>query len=327
MFDFVLDPQVKKQPIELLALYDVIIIGAGPGGLNAALYAKRKGLDILLITKTTGGQLLNTNLIDNYLGFNNISGEKLSHAFMEHIISLDVPLLDGVNVEKITKENNQFKLVLDDKQIIETKTVIIATGGNPRKLRAIGEEALIGKGVSYCAICDGPFYKDKDVLVVGGGNSALEAALDLAKIANSIMIVQLEESFTADKILIDQIIQTKNIRYSLNSEVKEIIGKDETVEQVKYVNRATGEESFVAVDGVFIEIGVIPNNSLIKELVELNRFGEIIVDNDQMSSLSGMFAVGDVTDFPYKQIITAASQGAVAALSANNYINKKEQEK
>ena len=169
MFDFVLDPQVKKQPIELLALYDVIIIGAGPGGLNAALYAKRKGLDILLITKTTGGQLLNTNLIDNYLGFNNISGEKLNHAFMEHIISLDVPLLDGVNVEKITKENNQFKLVLDDKQIIETKTV---SHRNWSPITSYWRRALIGRSFLLLRF-EWTIYKDKDVLVVGGGNSAL----------------------------------------------------------------------------------------------------------------------------------------------------------
>ncbi len=327
MFDFTIDKQTTSKTIEIKSLYDIIVIGAGPGGFNAALYAKRKGLNVLLVSKSLGGQLVNTNLIENYLGFKSISGEKLSDVYLEHIDAFDVPLALNLNIENIVKDNDLFYLDFEDGTKTTSKVVIIATGGSPRKLNIPGEEPLIGSGVSYCAICDGPFYKDKDVAVIGGGNSALEAAIDLAKIAKSVTIVQLEEDFTADKILVDQFNKFDNVASTLHSQAKEFINKDGFLHGLKYLNLTTNEEHTILIDGAFIEIGVIPNNNVVKDLVELNRFGEVITDIEQQTSLEGMYAVGDVTNFPYKQIVTAASQGAVAALSANNYINKKEQEK
>lgn len=326
MFDFVIDKKPSKKPVNLLSLYDSIIIGAGPGGANAALYAKRKGLDILLVTSKTGGQVLDTNLIENYLGIINTSGEKLNNLFTEHLESVDVPILNNSTVKKIKKNDDLFTLTLDNGKTLRSKSIILATGAIPRKLGVQGEDKFYGYGVSYCAICDGPFYKNKDVAVIGGGNTALETAIDLAKIAKSVKIIQLESRFTADKVLVDQMESLSNVSYSLNSSVKEFIGNSK-LEKLKYVNNLTNEEHVINVSGAFIQIGIIPNSQFLKDLVELNSYGQVITDIHQKTSLDGVYAVGDLTDFPYKQIITAASQGAVAALALNEYLNRKDMKK
>ncbi len=323
MFDFIVEPKQNKENINLNTVYDVIVIGAGPGGLNASLYAKRKGLSVIVVAKESGGQLLNTNQIDNYLGFNEISGEKLNTVFIDHLKAFNIPLFLNTSIKKLEKIDDLFYLTLENKDIIKTKTVVLATGGSPRKLNAKNEQKFIGYGISYCAICDGPFYQGKNVVVVGGGNSALEAAIDLAKIAAKVTIIQLLDHFTADQILIDQIKSTANITYILNSEVVEFNGKN-TVSEIIYFNNTNKREETLKLDGAFIEIGVIPNSNLVKDIVELNAFNEIIVNSEQKTSLEGLYAVGDVTNFSYKQIITAVSQGAVAALSLNNYINRRD---
>ncbi len=223
-----------------------------------------------------------------------------------------------IRVNEIVKNGSIFEIKLSNKST-QTKAVILATGGNPRKLGVKGELELTGKGVSYCVICDGAFYNNKDVLVVGGGNSAMEAALDLSNYAKSIHIVQIMNGFTGDQVLVDKIKETKNITYQFESEVVEIKGK-ENVEGV--IVKKDNKLSEIKTDGIFIEIGIIPNSNLVKDIVDLNRFKEVVTNIHQETSLEGLYAIGDVTDFPYKQVITAASQGAVAALSANKYINK-----
>ncbi len=321
MFNFTIDK--KEKELNLLDFYDLIVIGAGPGGTNAALYAKRRGLNVLMIASFSNSQVLDTKLIENYLGYTSITGEDLNNAFIEHAKSVDVDFLNGSTVVEVSKNDDLFSVTLDDQKIIKSHSVILATGARPRKLNAKGEKELTGRGVSYCAICDGPFYRNKKVVVVGGGNSALETAIDMAKIAESVFIIQLEDNFTGDKVLVDQIEKLENISYTLSSSTNEFIGS-ELLEKIKYTNNKTKKEHIVEAEGVFIEIGVIPNNSLVKDLVETNRFGEVITDKHQKTSVEGLYAVGDLTDFPYKQIITAASQGAVAALSANEYINRKD---
>lgn len=319
MFGFTIDQNIIKEEISLKVLYDIVIIGGGPGAYNASIYAARNGLSVLMISKESGGQLINTNVIDNYLGYYNISGEELNNRFLNHLDNFDIDKLFDSEVIDLKKNNNLFEVTLLDERIIKGKSVIIATGGNPRKLNVKGEDTFTGKGVSYCVICDGAFYNKKDVLVVGGGNSALEAALDLSKYANKVHMVQLLNNFTGDKLLIDKVKRSDNITYQFNSEVIEIMGDDQ-VNSIKVKEK--DKVSILLVDGIFVEIGIIPNSGLVKELVDLNNFGEVITNNDQETSLEGLYAIGDVTNFKYKQVITAVSQGAVAALNINKYINK-----
>ncbi len=319
MFGFTIDQNIIKEEISLKVLYDIVIIGGGPGAYNASIYAARNGLSVLMISKESGGQLINTNVIDNYLGYYNISGEELNNRFLNHLDNFDIDKLMNSEVINLIKRNNLFEVTLLDERIIKGKSVIIATGGNPRKLNVKGEDTFTGKGVSYCVICDGAFYNKKDVLVVGGGNSALEAALDLSKYANKVQMVQLLNNFTGDKLLIDKVKRSDNITYQFNSEVIEIMGDDQ-VNSIKVKEK--DKVSTLLVDGIFVEIGIIPNSGLVKELVDLNNFGEVITNNDQETSLEGLYAIGDVTNFKYKQVITAVSQGAVAALNINKYINK-----
>ena len=319
MFGFTIDQNIIKEEISLKALYDIVIIGGGPGAYNASIYAARNGLSVLMISKESGGQLINTNVIDNYLGYYNISGEELNNRFLNHLDNFDIDKLMNSEVINLIKRNNLFEVTLLDERIIKGKSVIIATGGNPRKLNVKGEDTFTGKGVSYCVICDGAFYNKKDVLVVGGGNSALEAALDLSNYANKVHMVQLLDNFTGDKLLIDKVKRSDNITYQFNSEVIEIMGDDQ-VNSIKVKEK--DKVSILLVDGIFVEIGIIPNSGLVKELVDLNNFGEVITNNDQETSLEGLYAIGDVTNFKYKQVITAVSQGAVAALNINKYINK-----
>ncbi len=318
MFDFKIDNNIKKEK-ELKELYDVLIIGGGPGAVNAAIYGARNGLSVLIVTADKGGQLLNTKTIDNYLGFYDVSGEELSNHFYDHLNNFDVDLIFYNFVEKLSKVDELFEASLSDERLIKAKTVIMATGGNPRKLGVKGEKELTGRGVSYCVICDGPFYVGKEVIVVGGGNSALEAALDLSKYAKSVHLVQIMDRFTGDKVLIDKVFETKNITYQFNSEVVEIKG-DNGIDSIVIKNDEKLSEK--KIEGIFVEIGIIPNSSLVTNLVELNNFKEIITNINQETSLKGLYAIGDVTNFPYKQVITAASQGAVAALSINKYLNK-----
>ncbi|MFA5692213.1 MAG: FAD-dependent oxidoreductase [Acholeplasmataceae bacterium] len=317
MFGITLDQNILKPEVVIKDKYDLVIIGAGPGGMNAAIYAARNGLSTLIVSKDIGGQLLNTNIIDNYLGFYNISGEALSNHFYEHLNNFKIDKLINHEVLSLKKENSFFKIKLSNEKIINSKSVILSTGGNPRKLNVPGELELTGKGVSYCVICDGAFYKGRDVIVVGGGNSALEAALDLSKYVNKVHIIQNLNKFTGDKLLIDQVINTKNITYDLNSTISKIIG-DEALKKVEVISNDKIKD--INIDGLFIEIGITPNSKLVKDLVDLNEFNEVVVDNNQQTSLKGLYAIGDVTNNKYKQVITAISGGAIAALEINKNI-------
>lgn len=321
MFDFNLDSSIHKNKISIKSLYDVVIIGAGPGAYNAAIYSARNGLDTLIVAKDAGGQLLNTNAIDNYLGFYNISGEELNNHFLNHLNNFEVDQLFNNEVVKLTKFKDLFNVKLFSGEETMAKTVILATGGSPRKLNVLGEKEFTGRGVSYCVICDGAFYINKDVIVVGGGNSAMEAALDLSKYAKSIHIVQNLNDFTGDLVLANKVKTTNNITYQFNSLVKEIVGSDKLNSVIVTKDELDKE---IKTDGIFVEIGIIPANNIVKDLAKINKFGEVEVNIYQETSIEGLYAIGDVTNFPYKQVITAASQGAVAALEANKYINKKE---
>lgn len=312
--DVTLDPNV---------LWDSVIIGGGPAGYNAAIYMARKGLRPLLLIGDRGGQVALTNEIENYLGFEEINGTELVERFHKHATSLDVDILESTFVDNLHKDDKLFNVGLSTGETVQTKTVIMATGGEHRKLGLEGEKRLSAKGVSYCAICDAPFFKDKEVVIVGGGDSAVEAAVDVAKWASHVHVVH-RSVWRAEKILLDRMFDTKNVTYELGSVLTDI-GGENGVEYVEIFNQERNETTKRDAQGVFIEIGQDPRIDLVKDIVTLNDQQEIVVDAFKNTNVPGLFAAGDVTDTPYKQIITAASDGATAGLTASNYILKMEE--
>jgi NADH-dependent peroxiredoxin subunit F len=319
-FNFNLNETKKAIKLTNEDVIDLLVIGGGPAGLNAALYAKRKGLTTGIIAKRIGGQLLNTSSVDNYLGISQVSGEELSEKYLSHLKELDVGILEEVEVENIHKSDRLFEVLLKDGTVFTSKTLLIATGSSPRKLQVRGEEEYSNRGVAYCAICDAPLFKGKNVIIAGGGNSAVEAAIDVAKFASHVTLVHRSE-LRADQILIDHMNHQANITIHLQTQILEIIG-DDKMTGVKVLDKQTLLERVIDADGIFIEIGNLPSNHLIKDLVSLNERGEVIVDEKNMTSLPGLFAAGDVTQMPYKQIVIAVADGAKAALAANEYMNQ-----
>ncbi|MFA6889555.1 MAG: FAD-dependent oxidoreductase [Bacilli bacterium] len=320
MFD--LHIEKKTTTLDSSQFYDLLVIGGGPAGLNAALYAKRKGLNVAILTKDIGGQLHNTTEVDNYLGFQLIKGDDLSSAFLTHLESLQVPIYRDILIKSLTYQNPFFQITLASKRVYQAKTVVLATGGSPRQLGVPGEVTYQQKGVSYCTTCDAPFFKDKHIIVAGGGNSAAEAILDLVPWAKKITLVH-RSQWRADDIVLQKVLAISNLSIHLQSQILSVEGNDHFT-HINVLDKNTNQAFSIEADGLFIEIGTIPNNELVKGLVELNQQGEVIVDHRQMTSLPGLFAAGDVTHFPHKQIITAVAQGAIAALEANQYINYKE---
>lgn len=300
-------------------IYDVIIIGGGPAGLNASLYAKRKGLSVGIITTKIGGQVINTSIVDNYLGLNHMSGEALIEQFINHVRELDIPILEDVTVTHIDSVHHLHEIYLSNEEKYQAKTLIIATGSKPRRLNIPGEREYLGKGIAYCAICDAPLFKGKDVVIAGGGNSAVEAALDLSKIAKSVTIVH-RSQFRADKVLVEQLNSNNEIKVHLHTKILEVIGES-SMSGLRVIDE--NGQRVISSDGLFIEIGNIPNSSFLKDNLLRNDRGEILVDDNNQTNINGIFACGDVTETPYKQIIIAAAEGAKAALNANDYLNQK----
>ena len=299
-------------------LYDVIIVGGGPAALTAAVYCMRKGVSTGLITMDFGGQLADTSTVENYMGYSYITGGDLANKFKEQVRQFEIAIADGKKAVAI--EDGAQKVVrLDDGSAFRARSLIITTGKSSRKLGVPGEIELTGRGVAYCAICDAPLFAGKRVVVVGGGNSGIESAIDLAKIAEHVTVVQFLPELTADRVLVDAFEAFTNTTTLYEHEVIEIIGT-QTVESVKIRNRVTGDVSTHEIQGIFIEIGLDPNTASVKGLLKLNEFGEIEVDCACRTNRPGIFAAGDVTSVPFKQIIIAAGEGAKAALSACEYI-------
>jgi len=310
------------KPIETDRIYDVVIIGGGPAGLTAAVYCMRKGVETAVIVNHIGGQVAETSSIENYMGYRYVNGVELVEKFMEQVLQFSIGYDEGNAVETI-EDDDIKKVMLTDGRIIKAKTLIIASGKSWRKLGVPGEQKLTGKGVAYCTICDAPLFTGKKVVVVGGGNSGVEAAVDLASVAREVVVVQLLDKLTADKILQDKLSGFGNVSFVFNASVREISG-DEKVKSVVLENINTQEISEIETDGVFVEIGLDPNSSFAKEVVEMNKYGEIVVDCACRTSREGIFAAGDVTTVPFKQIIIAGGEGAKAALSACEYLMNKE---
>lgn len=308
------------QTLDPETLYDLLIIGAGPAGINAALYAKRKCLSVGIVARSIGGQVKDTTVVENYLGYKSISGSGLISKFHEHLKSFEISLEKDRTVLKIEKKAGLFYLHIDNKKLIKSRSVLIATGAKPRKLGIPGEERLTHQGVTYCGICDGPLFKGRDVIIVGGGDSAVEATIDLARHAKKIYLVH-RSNFRADEILLKRLPQLENLEIKQGHVVDEIIGADQ-VEAAIVRNLESGQTEKLPVGGVLIEIGRTPNSDPFLDLVDSNKWREIIVDERQATNVSGIFAAGDVTSEPVKQIIVAAAAGARAAIAINEYLHR-----
>lgn len=297
-------------------IYDLIIIGAGPAGITAAVYAARKKMDILVITKDIGGQASWSGDIQNYTGYQFISGPELAVKFEEHMRKFDFEIKENEEVKELIFRKGTF-LVKTDKDNYQTKAVIVASGKKSRELGVPGEQEFKNKGLTYCATCDGPLFAGRDVAVIGGGNSALDAALQLIKIANRIYIINFTDNLTGDAIMQDKARADKKVSIFNNSQVKEILG-DSFVQAIKI--KQDKEEKMLDVQGIFVEIGLIPNSDFAVDL-EKNERKEIVVNQRNETNIPGVFAAGDVTNVPEKQIIIAAGEGAKAVLSAFRYLS------
>ncbi len=309
----------KAKALDPGTLYDTIIIGGGPAGLGAALYAKRKGLEVGIIAERMGGQVLDTSSVENYLGYPFLTGEDMVHNFEAHVKEYQVPVTTDVLVEGIV-EGSPKLVSSSDGKTYRAKTLILATGSKPRKLGVPGEKEFSGRGVAYCAICDGPLFTGRDVIVAGGGNSAVEAAIDLSKTSSKVKLVH-RSDFRADKVLIDKLMSLENVEVHLQTQILEIKGGN-LLTHVTALDKTQGEEIDITAEGLFVEIGYLPKSELFEGLVALNDKKEIMVNPLGETDVPGIYAAGDITDGPYKQIIISAADGAKAALSANDFVNK-----
>ncbi len=305
-------------------IFDTIIIGAGPAGITAAIYAARKNLRVMVLTKDIGGQAALSGDIENYPGFTVISGEVLASKFREDLQIFEsnqsLFLKEGVEVVNISGADPDFIVTTSDGANYHGRTVIIASGRIPRKLNIPGESEFFGKGVATCATCDAPLYKDKDVAVIGGGNSALDAAFSLEKVVRSVTIINITEALRGDEILMNNVTTSPKVKILNNHEATQILG-DRSVGGIKIKNKQTQEEQILTVSGVFIEVGWTPSASF-DNLTDKNDSGEIEVDAYGATSVPGIYACGDVNNIWGEQIVIAAGEGAKTGLRVAEHISK-----
>lgn len=303
-------------------IFDLIILGGGPAGLNAALYAKRGGIDVAIIdTSSVGGQPVNYLEIENYLGFPTIQGWELAEKFEQHIDKFNIQKFQNEEIQNVDLTST-IKTVQTLKNKYLAKTIIIATGASPKKLGIRGEDEYIGKGVSYCAVCDGAFYKNKTVVVIGGGNAAVEEGIYLTKFAEKVYIMHRRDELRADKIIQERAFDNEKIEFIFDSIPLEIVGDSKKVNLIQYKNVKMGEIKTLNVDGVFPYIGFSPNTEFFNAQLVQDEFGFIRVDENMRTSEVGVFAAGDVRRTPLRQVITAVADGAVAGMSAVKYLEE-----
>lgn len=303
-------------------VYDLIIIGGGPAGLTAYLYAARARLKTVLIEKLSpGGQVLVTDVVENYPGFPEpISGFELMDRFLAQVKKLGLESING-EVVRLEAEGERKKVVFSDGRELLAKAIIIATGARPNRLGVPGEEALVGKGVSYCATCDGPFFRGQEVAVVGGGNTAVQESLFLTKFAKRIHLIHRRDQLRAQKILQERALANEKIKFWWSCVVEEILGKDK-VEGVKIRHLKTGKTEVLPVDGVFIFIGISPQSEFVEGFLKRDERGFIPTDCEMQTEVPGVFAAGDVRAKACRQIVTAAGDGATAAYMAEHYLSQ-----
>jgi len=300
-------------------LHDILILGGGPASMTAAVYCARKMMKVAVITEDFGGQMGETTEIENYMGFMMIGGKELVGKFLEHMKKFEVAAAQHERVTRVEKDGETFTAHTDGGAVYKGKTVICALGKRYKHLNIPGEKELAGRGVSYCEICDAPFFHNRRVVVAGGGNSAFTAAFDLMKIAASVTVVNHSPGWKADKIMFEQVKAGANVTLIDNHDFEKIEG-ERKVTAVVIKDNSSGEQKTIETDGVFVEIGGMPNSEPVAELVQLNEFNEIAIDCHCHTSVEGFFAAGDVTTVPYKQIVVSAGEGSKAALAAYDYL-------
>jgi alkyl hydroperoxide reductase subunit F len=296
--------------------YDVIVVGGGPAGSSAAIYSARKGLKVALLAERVGGQVKETVGIENLISVPRTTGEQLAADLKTHIRNYAIDLLEHRRVESVAVEGKEKHVSVAGGESFVAPALIIATGASWRRLNVPGEAEYIGRGVAFCPHCDGPFYKGKHVAVVGGGNSGIEAAIDLAGICSKVTVLEFLDELKADSVLQEKARQQPNIEIFTASQTLEVAGNGEHVTAIRVKNRQTEEERLIDLDGVFVQIGLTANSSVFKEIVGFNRIGEIEIDDHCRTNQPGVYAAGDVSTVPYKQIIISMGEGAKAALSA-----------
>ena len=296
-----------------LGHFDVVVVGGGPAGASAAIYSARKGLKTALLAERMGGQVKDTKGIENLISVVYTEGPELAEQLHKHLSAYPIQIFEQRRVAKITARK---EILLEGGESLSGDSIIIATGAKWRELNVPGEKEYLGRGVAYCPHCDGPFYKGKKIAVIGGGNSGVEAAIDLAGIAGSVTLFEYNDALKADQVLINKINSLTNTSAVTNARTLELVGDGQKIVGIRYLDRKTEKEVTLPIDGVFIQIGLLPNSSFVKDTLELSPFGEILVDAKGHTSVPGIYAAGDVTTTPFKQIIIAMGEGAKVALAA-----------
>jgi alkyl hydroperoxide reductase subunit F len=305
------------------APFDVLVVGGGPAGAAAAVYAARKGIRTGVVAERFGGQTLDTLGIENFISVQHTEGPKFAAALEAHVREYDVDIMNLQRVASLTPAATAGGLVtvtLDNGAQLQSRSVILSTGARWRNMNVPGEDTYKTKGVAYCPHCDGPLFKGKDVAVIGGGNSGVEAAIDLAGVVKSVTLLEFADQLKADQVLVDKLKSLPNVSIHVNAQTTEVLGDGQKMTGLTYKDRVSGTEHRLEMAGVFVQIGLVPNTEFLKGTLELSKYGEIIVDAKCHTSLPGVFAAGDATTVPFKQIIIATGEGAKAALSAFDHL-------
>ena len=304
-------------------LFDVLIVGGGPAGAAAAIYAARKGIRTGIVAERFGGQVMDTMAIENFISVKETEGPKLVMALEEHVKQYEVDVMNLQRAAKVVPGSEDGSVLaevqLENGAALKAKTVIVATGARWREMNVPGEQQFRGKGVAYCPHCDGPLFKGKRVAVIGGGNSGVEAAIDLAGIVGHVTLLEFADDLRADAVLQRKLYSLANVTVIKSAQTTEVTGTDK-VNGLVYKDRKTDATHRLELEGIFVQIGLLPNTDFLKGTLELTRFGEVIVDAKAQTSVPGVFAAGDCTTVPYKQIIIAMGEGSKAALSAFDHL-------
>lgn len=318
-----LDDSVAQKAQDSLSAkppFEVLVVGSGPAGCTAAIYSARKGLRTGIIADRLGGQVNETAAIENFTSVQKTDGTALASSFTDHLKAYDIDIMTPYKVASVEKTGDLWRVTLNNNAVLQSKTLIAASGARWKQLHVPGELDYRGRGVAYCPHCDGPLFKGKRVAVVGGGNSGVEAAIDLAGLAHTVTLLQRGPELTADKVLQEKLLSLPNVKVLYNSLTTRLYGNDSQLTTLEYTDRTTGLSHQLNVDGCFVQIGLTPNTEWLSEQATLNDWGEIVIDDRCRTSAPGLFAAGDCTTVPYKQIVTALGEGAKASLSAFDFL-------
>ena len=301
-------------------LFDVLVVGGGPAGASAAIYSARKGLNTGVVAERFGGQVSDTLAIENFISVKATEGPKLVAQLEEHVKEYDVDVMQNQRAASLTKQDN-YQITLENGAVLNAKSLVLATGARWREMNVPGEKEYRGHGVAYCPHCDGPLFKGKAVAVIGGGNSGIEAAIDLSNIVEHVTVLEFADTLRADEVLIRKSNSLNNITIIKNAQTTEVVGDGKRVTGLSYIDRISGDEKSLELAGIFVQIGLVPNTEWLKDsALSLTRFGEIEIDSKGATSLPGVYAAGDATTTPFKQIIIAMGSGATASLGAFDYL-------